>query len=210
MFDKITELMGELEEDELLEEVKKAIEGGATKLQVVEALQKGMDIVGDLFAKKEYFIADLAYSADLFEDCVNLFPEEETDSEAKYGTFVIGTVYTDLHDIGKNITAQLYKCSGFHVVDLGVDVHPETFIEAIQKYNPTVVGISALLTTSFDPLKDTIAQIRAVGLDKGRLIYVGGAPIDAKTCKYVDADDFANDAQVSLKRAIAYVEDHQS
>lgn len=209
LLDKIAELMGDLEEDELLEAVKEAIAVGISKAEVVGALQKGMEIVGDLFSQKEYFIAELGYSADLFEECTQLFPEDEDEGEARYGTFLIGTVYTDLHDIGKNITAQLYKCNGFKVVDLGVDVRPETFMEAIKTYDPTVIGISALLTTSFDPLKDTIAQIRNAGLADGRFLYIGGAPIDANTCKYVNADDWTNDAQYSLRKSIAFVEAHR-
>lgn len=208
MLEKITEYMGELYDEELYGEVRAAIDAGHTKMEILDALQQGMTIVGQRFAAKEYYVAELIFSAEIFEECSKMFGEEEV-AEPKYGTFVIGTVYTDLHDIGKNITAQLYKCSGFKVVDLGVDVHPETFLQAIRENDPTVVGLSCLLTTSFDPTKDIIAQIRAAGLDKGRYIYVGGAPVDANTCRYVDADDYSNDAQDSLRKSIAFVEAHR-
>lgn len=208
MLEKIVEYMGELYDEELYEEVKAAIDAGHTKMEILDALQQGMTIVGQRFAAKEYYVAELIFSAEIFEECSKMFGQEE-EGEPKYGTFVIGTVYTDLHDIGKNITAQLFKCNGFRVVDLGVDVAPEAFLQAIREYDPTVVGLSCLLTTSFDPTKDIIAQIRGAGLDQGRFVYVGGAPVDANACRYVDADDYFNDAQESLRKAIAFVEAHR-
>lgn len=205
MLENIANLMGELEDEALYEAVKEALAKGYSKLEIIEALQKGMAVVGDLFSKKEYYIAELAFSAEIFEEASKLFGEDDT-AESKYGTFLLGTVYTDLHDIGKNIVNSVFKCNGFNVVDLGIDVQPEKFLDAIRQYDPKVVGISALLTTSFDPMKDVIDQIRSQGLDKGRFILIGGAPIDENTCKYVNADDFVNDAQRGFEKARAFVE----
>lgn len=207
MNEKIVNAMADLEDDELYEEVEKAIKAGAEKLEIIDDLQKGMSIVGERFSTKEYFISDLSMSAEMFEECQKLFPEDEEDGEAKYGTFVLGTVYSDLHDIGKNIVSSIFECNGFNVVDLGIDVRPEKFIEAIKDYNPKVVGMSCLLTTSFDPMKDCVEKIREAGLDKGRLILVGGSPIDEEICRYAGADDFVNDAQAGVNKALAFVKE---
>ena len=205
MIEKIVELMAELEDEELYEEVKKEVESGTPNMEIIDSLQKGMEIVGERFESKEYFIAELAFSAEIFEECSKLLPEGE-EGEAKYGNFVLGTVYTDLHDIGKNIVHSVFKCNGFNVIDIGIDAKPEQFIEAIKEYDPKVVGMSCLLTTSFDPMKDCINQIREAGLDKGRLILIGGTPIDENTCKYVNADEYVNDAQKGLVIARNFVE----
>lgn len=205
MLDNIANLMGELEDVALYDAVKTALAEGYSKLQIIEALQKGMAVVGELFSKKEYYIAELAFSAEIFEEASKLFGDDDT-AESKYGNFVLGTVYTDLHDIGKNIVNSVFKCNGFNVIDLGIDVQPEIFIEAIKQHNPKVIGISALLTTSFDPMRNVIEQIRSQGLDQGRFILIGGAPIDENTCKHVNADDFVNDAQRGFEKAKAFVE----
>ncbi len=206
MIDKIADLMAELEDEELYEEVKNALEQGVTKLEIIESLQKGMDIVGERFASKEYYIAELTFSAEIFEEASKLFEDDDVQEEAKYGKFVLGTVYSDLHDIGKNIVNSIFKCNGFEVIDIGIDVRPEKFIEAIKEHNPNVIGMSCLLSTSVDPMKDCIDQIRAAGLDKGRMILIGGSPITESICNYVGADDFVNDAQRGFLKAKAFVE----
>ncbi|RHO57804.1 cobalamin-binding protein [Eubacterium sp. AM05-23] len=203
---KIINAMADLEEEELCEIVKEAIAAGEDKLDIIDDLQKGMGIVGERFSTKEYFIADLSLSAEMFEECQKLFPEDDETDEAKYGTLVLGTVYSDLHDIGKNIVASIFKCNGFKVVDLGIDVRPEKFIEAIREHDPKVVGMSCLLTTSFDPMKDCVEKIKETGLNKDRLILVGGSPIDEEICQYAGADDFVNDAQAGVNKAVAFVQ----
>lgn len=205
ILENISKSMGELEDDTVYALVQKAIDEGIAKLDVIEALQKGMGIVGDMFTKKEYYVSDLSFSAEIFEESSKLFGEDES-GESRFGKFVLGTVYTDLHDIGKNIVNSIFKCNGFEVIDLGIDVKPAEFLEAIKEHDPKIIGISALLTTSFDPMKDIITQIRAAELDKGRMILIGGAPIDEHTCEYVGADDYVNDAQKGFEKARSFVE----
>lgn len=207
LIEKITESMGDLDDEKVYELVKEALDKGFSKLEILEGLQKGMGIVGDLFSAHEYFVADLTFSAEIFEEASKYFGDDDAE-EARYGKFVLGTVYTDLHDIGKNIVHSIFKCNGFEVIDLGIDVQPETFIEAIKKHDPKVIGISALLTTSFEPMKDVITQIREAGLAEGRMILIGGAPIDQHTCDHCGADDFVNDAQKGFEKARAFVENN--
>jgi cobalamin-dependent methionine synthase I len=109
---------------------------------------KGMEMVGDLFSKNEYFLGELMLSAELFKNCQELMGSGGDTSEAVYGKFILGTVYGDVHDIGKNIVSTVLSCNGFEVIDLGVDVKSETFIAAIKEHNDAkIVGLSCLLTT---------------------------------------------------------------
>lgn len=207
MIEKIRDLMADLEEDDLMDAVKEEVEKGTDKMEIIDSLSAGLGIVGERFSAKEYFIAELMYSAELFDAAQELLGKSES-SEAKYGNYVLGTVYTDLHDIGKNIVNSVLSSNGFNVIDLGIDVQPETFVEAIKKYDPKVVGMSCLLTTSFDPLKNCIAAIRDAGLDKGRLLMVGGSPVDEEVRKYVNADVRTGDAMECFAVARKFVEEH--
>ena len=205
MIESIKEAMAELEEDELLELVKQENEKGTDRLEIIDSLSAGIAVVGERFAAKEYFIAELMYSAELFESAQEILGDMG-QMEAKYGNYVLGTVYTDLHDIGKNIVKSVLSCNGFNVIDLGVDVQPEAFVEAIKEYDPKVIGMSCLLTTSFDPLKHCVSAIREAGLDKGRLIMVGGSPVSKEVCEYAGADVVTPDAQKCFEAAKAFVE----
>lgn len=202
MNQKIIDAMADLEDEQLMEEVEKAWKAGTPAQEIIADLQKGLDIVGDRFASREYFLSELMMSADLFNEASEIFGgEEESDSADTLGTFVIGTVETDIHDIGKNIVASVMKSNGFKVIDLGVDVPVQTFVDAVRKYQPQVIGMSCLLTTCFDAMKRTIAAIREAGLDQGRLLLIGGGPVDDKTVQYVNADARCETAQVTVIKA---------
>jgi len=203
MNQKIIDAMANLDDELLMKEVKAAFDGGTPTAEIIADLQKGLDIVGQRFAKKEYYLSELMMSAELFNEASEIFGGEDEVSAAvaKIGTFVIGTVQTDIHDIGKNIVASVMKSNGFKVIDLGVDVPIKTFVDAIREYKPEVIGLSCLLTTSFDSMKKTIEAIRAEGLDKGRLILIGGGPVDDKTVEYVGADARCETAQETVIRA---------
>lgn len=205
MIEKIMTGMAELEDEELMEAVKEEIAKGTDRMEIIDSLSAGINVVGERFAAKEYFIAELMFSAELFEDAQALLGDTGA-AEAKYGNYLLGTVYTDLHDIGKNIVRSVLSCNGFNVIDLGVDVQPETFVEAIKEHNPKVIGMSCLLTTSFEPLKNCITAIREAGLDKGRLIMIGGAPINETVRDYAGADIFTTNAQECFIKAKEFVE----
>jgi methylmalonyl-CoA mutase cobalamin-binding domain/chain len=164
-----------------------------------------MEAVGDLFSKNEYFLGELMLSAELFKNCQELIGSDSDKSEAMYGKFILGTVYGDVHDIGKNIVSTVFSCNGFEVIDLGVDVKPETFIAAIKEHDAKIIGLSCLLTTAFDALKDCVNQIRTVGLDKGRLLMIGGGPVNERALEYSGADVFSINAQDGFEKAKAFV-----
>jgi methanogenic corrinoid protein MtbC1 len=201
--EQIAQAMADLEEDDLYAAVKAAVAEKVPAGEILGALQEGMTKVGEIFAKGDYFLSELMMSAELFEESRKLIGTAE-EAEAKYGTAVIGTVAGDIHDIGKNIVASLFRSNGFKVIDLGVDAPPEAFITAIKEHNPKIVGLSCLLTTAFDSMKEAISRIRAEGLDKGRLLLIGGGPVESGTVAYVGADAMCRYAQDGVLKAIDF------
>jgi methanogenic corrinoid protein MtbC1 len=201
--EQIARAMADLEEEDLYAAVKAAAANQVPAGDILEALQEGMTKVGDLFAKGEYFLSELMMSAELFAESQKLIGTAE-EGEAKYGTAVIGTVSGDIHDIGKNIVVSLFRSNGFKVIDVGVDAPADAFLTAIKEHNPKIVGLSCLLTTAFDSMKEVISRIRAEGLDKGRLLLIGGGPVEAGTVAYVGADAMCRYAQDGVLKAIEF------
>jgi methanogenic corrinoid protein MtbC1 len=193
--DELINAMTELNEDRALEVVRELMKEKSA-IEIINVAREGMQQVGEKFAAKEFFLADLIFSAEIFQEIMNLLePELKSGEETSYiGKVVIGTVRDDVHDIGKNIVTSLLRASGFEVVDLGVNVPENEFIEAIKREQPRVVGLSGLLTIAIDEMKKTIAAIEANGLREGIKIIVGGGPVDESVRDYVGADASCRDA----------------
>lgn len=192
--------LAELNTQQVLAAVRSLKAQGTSPLKIIAELQAGMDIVGKRYEQKEYFLSELIMSADIFKAAAALLEDAFTRSESNtIGTLVIGTVQEDIHDIGKNIVNTVMSCNGFRVHDLGVDVLPETFVAAIQQYNPQFVGISCLLTTAFENMKRTIEEIQKAGLRKQVKILIGGGPVDETVRRYVAADYYCKDAQYAVE-----------
>lgn len=200
MHDELTNALAQLDEDTLLNEVKELFGQGIPALEILAALQKGMEEVGHKFEAKEYFLSELIMSADIFKEATNLLGDAfSADNSGKLGTVVIGTVQEDIHDIGKDIVVTILRCNGFNVIDLGVDVPHEKFVEAVKEYNPQIVGMSCLLTSAFDNMRDAITAIETAGLREGRTILIGGGPTDDKVKDYVKADRVCKNAQEAVE-----------
>ena len=192
--------MADLDEAVVLKEVKALKDQGVPPLEIIHMLQAGMNIVGKRFETKEYYLSELIMSAEVFKEASTILGDDlDAGSGNNQGTFVLGTIYGDIHDIGKNIVMTVLSCNGFKVVDLGVDVPTAKFIEAIKEHKPQVVGISCLLTTAFDGMKECIAAIEAHGLRKDLKILIGGGPCDQTTADYVGADAYCKSAQDSVE-----------
>ncbi len=196
MTDDLIRTFGDLDEENTLETVQKLKEEGVDPMEILSALQEGLTIVGDRFAKQEYFLTELMMSADLFKDAADilgdLFVKEQMTS---LGTMVIGTVLDDIHDIGKNLVTTLMTCNGFKVHDIGINMHPDKFLDAIREHKPDFVGLSCLLTSTFENMKLTVAAIRKSGLDKDLKIIIGGGPVDESVRVYTGADYYCQTAQ---------------
>ncbi len=194
-------------------EIAAAVEAGKAKIVgglVEEAIKEGCDpteilnvgmidamgVVGDKFKKNEIFVPEMLVAARAMKKGVEVLkPHLAGDSSATIGKYIIGTVAGDLHDIGKNLVAMMIESAGFEVIDLGVDVPAEKFVEAI-KENPDckVVGVSALLTTTMPAMKDTVKAIIDAGLQSQVKIMVGGAPITQEFADEIGADAYTQDA----------------
>ena len=198
MSNEVATLMSELQEEKLLELVKKQLKKRSV-LEIIEDLREGLAKIGDFFERGEYFLSDLIFAADIFKQ-VNELLEPYLTKEVKEtkGKVVIGTVEGDFHDIGKNIIMSLLKSNGYLVEDLGKDVTPEKFLEAVQRVQPDILGMSGLLTATFEPMKKTIELIKNEYTEK-LFIIVGGAPVNDQWVEEVGADFGTNNAAAGIK-----------
>lgn len=168
-----------------------------------DTLIPAMGIVGEKFKQNEIFVPEMLVSARAMKEAMKIIEPEllAAGIKPKY-TALIGTVEGDLHDIGKNLVATMWKGSGFNVIDLGVNVPPAKFIEAIDEYEPQVVGLSALLTTTMPAMKETVAAIRSAGHAAIKIL-VGGAPITQSYADEIGADGYSRDAASAVDAAKA-------
>ena len=184
--------------------VEEAIKEGCDPLEILNVgMIDAMGVVGEKFRNNEIFVPEMLVAARAMKKGVEVLkPHLAGDNSATVGKYIIGTVAGDLHDIGKNLVAMMIESAGFEVIDLGVDVPAEKFVEAI-KSNPDckVVGLSALLTTTMPAMKDTVAAIIDAGLKAQVKIMVGGAPITQEFADEIGADAYTADAASAAQKA---------
>ncbi len=186
-------------------EVQAALEAGVPADQILnEACIPAMDEVGRLFETGEKFVPEMLISARAMQAAVNLLkPHLKGDNAKSMGKVVVGTVAGDLHDIGKNLVAMMLEGAGFQVIDLGTDVSPQQFVQAVQEHQPDLVGLSALLTTTMASISATITALTEAGVRSQVKVMVGGAPITQDFANKVGADAFAPDAGSAARVAKA-------
>lgn len=190
--------MAELDEAKVDSLVAEALHQGCNPHDVVEkGLRAGMQEVGARFERGEYFLPELMIAGDIFNRVMekHLLPvlQKERSKEFK-GKVVIGTVRGDIHDIGKNLVAVMLRVDGFEVIDLGVDVPAEKFLEAVREYEPDILGMSALLTTTMLEMRNVIDALKSTGLRDKVKVIVGGAPVTEEFAREIGADAYAKDA----------------
>jgi trimethylamine corrinoid protein len=196
MNDKLINLMADMMEDETLAMVKELIESGTNPMDILDDARSAMEIVGKRFETGEYFIPDLMMAGEILRgisDIVRPLLEGGGES-AKKGKVLIGTVAGDIHDIGKDIVTFMVDVSGYDVLDIGIDVPVETFVEKIREFRPQVVGLSGFLTLAFDSMKKTVEALEQAGLRDSIKIMIGGGQMDDEVRKYVRADAYGKDA----------------
>jgi 5-methyltetrahydrofolate--homocysteine methyltransferase len=196
MNDKLINLMADMMEDETLAMVKELIASGANPMDILDDARSAMEIVGKRFETGEYFIPDLMMAGEILRgisDIVRPLLEGGGES-AKKGKVLIGTVAGDIHDIGKDIVTFMVDVSGYDVLDIGIDVPVETFVEKIREFKPQVVGLSGFLTLAFDSMKKTVEALEQAGLRDSIKIMIGGGQMDDEVRKYVRADAYGKDA----------------
>jgi 5-methyltetrahydrofolate--homocysteine methyltransferase len=198
MSEKLKQLTNSVEKGKRQDAValtKALLEEGMAPLDIVEqGLVPGMAIVGEKFKNNQIFVPEMLIAARAMKEAMALLEPLLVKAGIKPKcTAVIGTVQGDLHDIGKNLVAMMWKGANIGVVDLGTNVAPDKFVEAVKQHNAQVVGLSALLTTTMPAMKATIEAIKKAGLS-GAKVVIGGAPITKQFADEIGADGFAPDA----------------
>jgi len=207
-------LISQLDEDAVLALVKERIASGADPLQIIEDCNAGMRIVGLKYENGEYFVSGLIMSGEIFREVVEIVQPLITQQAQGHssGVVLIGTVAGDIHDIGKNMAGMLLSCYGFTVIDLGVDVPPDSFAEKALEIKPDLIGLSGLITASFEMMKETITVLREKAKDYefSFPIIVGGGMIDEQVCHYVGADYWVEDAMSGVRLCQRLMEQRKS
>jgi len=193
----LAQALANLEEKKVYEIIDRKIVEGANPLDMIKECNDGMIRVGELFSEGNYFISQLIYSAEILKQVMKklepLLVGIQTGGPAG-GKVVIGTVKGDIHDIGKNIVITLLKGSGFDVIDLGVDVPPEKFVQTVKESGAKVLGLSALLNFTYPMMKEVVEAVKSAGLRDQVKIIVGGTPVNEQVREYAGADYYAKDA----------------
>lgn len=209
-FSRLTRVLVELDE-QTFEQLAPAILGQSPSPETIDqtfkAIQAGMEEVGRKYQEGEYYLAEMLFAAELVNNIMpKIMPHLESSGRKQMGTIVIGTVKGDVHDIGKNLVSILLTAAGFQVIDLGIDVPPARFVDAIKKHAPAIVGLSGLLTLSIDPMMETVGAIREAGLRDKVKVIIGGNPVTQEIHLKVGSDAYANNAAEGVATCRAWVE----
>ena len=199
----LSKALADLKEDEALAIVREKLSAGADPMGILNDARRGMETVGTRFSKSEYFIPDLVYSGEILKKINDMVkPKLAKEGEVKRGgKVIIGTVAGDIHDIGKDIVVFMLDVSGFEVLDLGVDVPVQKFVDKIKETGAPIVGLSGFLTLAYDSMKQTIEAVKAAGLRDKTRIMIGGGQITEDIVKYTGADAFGKDAMAGVTLA---------
>ena len=204
--EKLHQAILEGDQKEAIAVTKAAIAEGVDPMDMVATyMVPAMDEVGRRFECEEYFVPELLLSARAMKGALELLrPLLAAKGAEPAGRVVIGTVKGDLHDIGKNLVASLLEGGGFEVIDLGADVSPEKFIEAVKTRNATIVCLSALLTVTMPSMKKTIDAFQEAGIRQQVKVLVGGAPVTPEYASEIGADGYGENASVAVALARQY------
>jgi len=199
MFENFIKAIIDLDENKAIKLAKERIERGEDPIKILDDIKIAVDEIGRKYEAKEYFIADLVMAGEILKEISEILkPALMGKTIEKIGKIVIGTVEGDIHDIGKNIAITMLEGAGFEVIDLGVDVSSQKFVEAIKQHNPQIVGMSGLLTLAIESMKKTIDAIKKAELRNKVKIIIGGGRVDEYAKQYVGADDWSTSAAIGV------------
>lgn len=177
-------------------------EGIAPGEIITKYLIPAMAEVGDRFERNEFYVPELLIAARAMQGALAILKPLLAETDLKpTGRVVIGTVKGDLHDIGKNLVSMMLQGAGFEIIDLGVDVTPDKFVDAIKQKNAQVVALSALLTTTMPSMKNTVDALKAAGVRDQVKVVIGGAPVTQRYADEIGADGYAPDANSAVRKA---------
>jgi 5-methyltetrahydrofolate--homocysteine methyltransferase len=207
MSGELAKLLSDLKEPEALQFVERALAKGVDPAALLEEAREGMTLVGERFARQEYFIPDLIFSGEILKGIVKMLEPglKKGKEQKRLGKAVIGTVAGDIHDIGKDLVVFMLDVSGFEVLDLGIDVPAQKFVDAIKQSGSKIVGLSGFLTLAFDSMKETIDAIQEAGLRDKVKIMIGGGQIDEQVRRFTGADAYGRDAMAAVQLAKGWI-----
>ncbi len=210
MSEELIKAISDLQEDEALRLVQRALDEGEDPADILSDCQAAMKIVGKRFEEGDYYLPELIASGETLKKISDIVKPKMKAGTAKFGVsrkgkVVIGSVRGDVHDIGKGIVSFLLDTNGYEVQDLGVDVPEQKFVEAIKEFSPQVVAMSGLLSSIYDSMKSTVETIEKAGLRSNVKIMIGGGMIDESVKSYVCADAYGKDAMAGVVLAKQWV-----
>ena len=204
---EVTDAVVQLEVDDIAEIVKKNIDAGSDPQDVLQALSEGMNEVGTLYEKNEYFLTELVLAGETMKEAVAVLePHLKADEMVEREKVIAATVKGDNHDIGKNILITMLMSAGYDVIDLGMDCPAEKVVEAVRDSGARIVALSCLLTMTVNEIRVIGNALNDAGLRNDVKIIVGGAPLSADLAKKMGADDFGADAIDGVRRIRALLE----
>lgn len=202
MSKELIQAITEMDEDKALGLAKQMLVDGVEPLSILDACRQAMDVIGNKFETGDMFIPELILAGEMLKEITEeVKPHLQMEAESKkLGKVVIGTVQGDIHDIAKDIVAFMLEINGFEVTDLGVDVAPETFVQTAKETGAKIVGLSGFLTLAYDPMKETVAALKAAGMDDVKVM-IGGGQVDEQIRGYTGAHAYGKDAMAAVALA---------
>jgi methanogenic corrinoid protein MtbC1 len=199
---KLIDDIVEMREEDALNLTDEMIAQGEDPFAILDACREAMDIIGKRFESGDCFVPELILAGEMMKAITaKLKPVMAEEAEAEtLGKVVVGTVEGDIHDIAKDIVVFMLDINGFEVTDLGVDVAPQKFVEAVQETGATIVGLSGFLTLAYDPMKATVEALKEAGLGDVKVM-IGGGQVDDQICEYAGADAYGRDAMAAVTLA---------
>ncbi len=207
MSQELVEAISDMREEDALRLTREMLDRGENPARILDDTRAAMALVGQRFEAGKYFVPELVYAGEILRQISDVVKPKlaATSNAPKIGTVVIGTVQGDIHDIGKDIVTFMLDVNGFEVHDLGVDVPPQKFVDAVREFQPQVVGLSGFLTLAFDSMKETVEAIQAAGLRDQVKIMIGGGQVGEEIRAFAGADGFGKDAAVGVTLAKKWV-----
>jgi methanogenic corrinoid protein MtbC1 len=207
MSKKLVNAIADMKEQEALKLAKEMAEGGSDPMAILDAAREAMGIVGKRYEEGTYFLPELILSGVMLEQITDMVKPKlaKAAAQKRHGKVLIGTVEGDIHDIGKNIVTFMLDVNGFEVLDLGIDVAPQKFVDAIKDFKPQVVGLSGFLNLAFDSMRDTVEAIKKAGLRDKVKIMIGGGQMSDSIREHSGADAYGKDAMAGVALAKEWV-----